>query len=200
LQATTLGCEPSPIELFVETHVRSDDCQKEMRQFIDSQAQHFLVLWFSTIFFNLLFTRIWLFYFYFHETYNSWLKKRHEDDPSIHPDFDLDLWLEARSFDGPNRNLVYELSNTTTENLWTARSVSIIRCLQSIPSTQSLEFVALLDQRVQKHTTSMKTMNYSLRIIKNSAKWTWIWDHRWVVYVYPFIGPTVPETTSLLLL
>jgi hypothetical protein len=31
LQATSLGHEPSPIELFVETHVRSEDLQKEVQ-------------------------------------------------------------------------------------------------------------------------------------------------------------------------
>jgi len=39
------------MELFVETHVWSDDYQKWVQQFIDSQAQQFVVCWFSTIFF-----------------------------------------------------------------------------------------------------------------------------------------------------
>ena len=30
------------MELFVEMHVRSDDRQKEVQQFVDSQAQHVL--------------------------------------------------------------------------------------------------------------------------------------------------------------
>jgi hypothetical protein len=51
LQATILGRESSSKKLFVETHVRSDDCQKEVQQFVDSWAQQFLVCWFSTIFF-----------------------------------------------------------------------------------------------------------------------------------------------------
>jgi len=37
-------------------------------------------------------------FFYFQETYNIWLKKRYEDDPLTHLDFNLDLWLEAKSF------------------------------------------------------------------------------------------------------
>jgi hypothetical protein len=41
------------MELYVETHVLSDDCKKRMRQFIDSQAQRFMVCWFATIFFFL---------------------------------------------------------------------------------------------------------------------------------------------------
>jgi hypothetical protein len=38
LQATVLRCEPSLMKLFVETHVRSDDSQKEVQQFVDSRA------------------------------------------------------------------------------------------------------------------------------------------------------------------
>jgi hypothetical protein len=39
------------MELFVETHVRSDDRQKGVQRLIDNRAQHFVVCWFSTIFF-----------------------------------------------------------------------------------------------------------------------------------------------------
>jgi hypothetical protein len=51
LQVIVLGHESSPIELFMEMHVCSDDRQKRMQQFVDSQAQRFVVCWFSTIFF-----------------------------------------------------------------------------------------------------------------------------------------------------
>jgi hypothetical protein len=43
--------KPNPIKLFVETHVRSDDSQKDVQQFKDSRAQHFVVCWFTIIFF-----------------------------------------------------------------------------------------------------------------------------------------------------
>jgi len=46
-----IGHEPSPIELFVETFVQSDDRQKEVQRFIDSRAQHFVICWFWIIFF-----------------------------------------------------------------------------------------------------------------------------------------------------
>jgi hypothetical protein len=46
LQSMVIGHEPSPIELFVETFVRSDDRQKEVQLFIDSRAQYFVVCWF----------------------------------------------------------------------------------------------------------------------------------------------------------
>jgi len=37
-KATSLGREPSPIELFVETHVQSKDCQKGVQHFVDNRA------------------------------------------------------------------------------------------------------------------------------------------------------------------
>jgi len=82
------------------------------------------------------------------------LKERYEDDLLTHPDFDPDLWLEGGSPGGPDRNWEYGLSNTRVENLQTTCSVSIIRSSQSLPSTQSSEFTALLD-RVQERTTHL---------------------------------------------
>jgi hypothetical protein len=90
------------------------------------------------------------FYFYFQETYNSWLGERYGDDHLIHPEFDPDLWMEVGSFGGPDKNRVYGLSNTTAENLRAARSVSIVGSSQSISSTQSKEFMVL-----QQHTTQL---------------------------------------------
>jgi hypothetical protein len=95
------------------------------------------------------------FIFSFNDKYNSQLNERYEDEPSTHPDIDLDLWLEGESFGGPNRNRVYGLFNTTTENLWTTRSASVIGCSQSIPSSQTLEFTPMLDQRVQDRITHL---------------------------------------------
>jgi hypothetical protein len=43
LQAASLGREPSPMELFLEAHVRSQDHQKRVQQFVDNRAQHFVV-------------------------------------------------------------------------------------------------------------------------------------------------------------
>jgi hypothetical protein len=58
-------------------------------------------------------------------------------------DFDLNLQIEAGSSSGPDRNQVYELSNTTAKNLRMARSVSIVGSSQSVSSIQSQEFAAL---------------------------------------------------------
>jgi len=90
------------------------------------------------------------YFFYFQETYNSRLRERYGDDPLTLPKFDPDLWMEVGSSGGPDKNRVYGLSNTTAENLQTARSVSTVGSSQSVSSTQSKEFVAL-----QQHTTQL---------------------------------------------
>jgi len=82
--------------------------------------------------------------------HNSRLRERYGDDPLTHPDFDADLWMEAGLSGEPDRNKVYGLSNTTTENLRATRSVSTVGSSQSVSSTQSQEFVAL-----QQHTTHL---------------------------------------------
>jgi len=67
----------------------------------------------------------------------------------------MNLWLKTRSFDGPNKNQVHGFSNTTTENLWTTRSALNVGCSQLVSSTQTLEFVAMLNQRVQAWETHL---------------------------------------------
>jgi hypothetical protein len=42
-----------------------------------------------------------------------------------------------------------------TENLWTTYSVLTIEFLQLVPSTQTLEFKAILDQQVQAQTPDL---------------------------------------------
>jgi hypothetical protein len=63
------------------------------------------------------------FIFSFQDAYKSHLKERYDDDPLTHLNLNPDLWLEARSSGGPERNQVYELSNTTVKNLQMTRSV-----------------------------------------------------------------------------
>jgi len=88
----------------------------------------------------------------FQETYNSRLRERYEDNPSTHPDFDPDLWMEAGSSGGLDKNRVYGLSNTTAENLCSARSVSTVGSSPSISNIQSEEFIALKQQYQQLST------------------------------------------------
>ena len=76
------------------------------------------------------------------------MRERYGDDPLTHPEFDLDLWMEVGSSGGPDKNRVYGLSNTTADNLRSARSASTVESSQLVSSFQSKEFVAL-----QQHTT-----------------------------------------------
>ena len=69
------------------------------------------------------------------------MRERYGDDPLTHPEFNPDLWMEAGLSGGPDKSQVYGLSNTTADNLRSARSASTVR------SSQSKEFVAL-----QQHT------------------------------------------------
>jgi len=54
--------------------------------------------------------------------------------------------MEVGSSGGPDKNRVYGLSNTTVENLRSARSVSTVGSSPSVSSTQSEEFMALKQQ------------------------------------------------------
>jgi len=58
--------------------------------------------------------------------------------------------MEVGSSGGPDKNRVYGLSNTKTDNLRLTHSVSTVGSSQSISSSQSKEFVAL-----QQHTAQL---------------------------------------------
>jgi len=80
------------------------------------------------------------------------LRERYGDNLSTHLDFDPDLWMEAGSSSGPDKNRVYGLSNTTAENLRSARSVSTVGSSPSVSNTQSEESIALKQQYQQLST------------------------------------------------
>lgn len=92
------------------------------------------------------------------------MKERYEDDLSTHPDLNPDLWSKAGLSGGPNRNRIYEISNTTIKNLRMTRSVSTIGCSQSIPSTQSSKFIALLDQEVKEYLVHLNEKHEQLSV------------------------------------
>ena len=134
---------------------------------MDSRAQHFVLCWFSIIFFlSYYLLEFDEFIFYFYKTYNSRLKERYKNNPSIYSDIYPDLWLETRLSDESDRNPVYELFNTMTENFQTTYSVSTVGGSQTVLSTWSLDFTALLEQGVQERTTHLNekyeqlSMNY----------------------------------------
>jgi hypothetical protein len=112
-----------------------------------------VVCWFSTIFFLSYYFLNLLIFFFFQDTYNTWLKKRYKNDPSTHSNLNSNLWLKAGSSSRPDWNWVYGLSNTTFKDLRMACSVSTIGFSQSVSSTQTLELKEILDQRVQARTT-----------------------------------------------
>jgi len=57
--------------------------------------------------------------------------------------------MEAGSSGGPDKNRVYGLSNTTTKNLRSARSVSTVGNSSSVSNTHSEEFIELKQQYQQ---------------------------------------------------
>jgi len=57
--------------------------------------------------------------------------------------------MEAGLSGGPDKNQVYGLSNTTAENLHSARSVSTVGSSPSVSNAQSEEFIALKQQYQQ---------------------------------------------------
>jgi hypothetical protein len=79
------------MKLFMAMHVRIDDHQKRVQQLVDSWARHFMVYWFSTIFFCKLLFFFEIDDFFFQDTYNTQLKEIYDDNLSTHPDLDPDL-------------------------------------------------------------------------------------------------------------
>ena len=78
------------------------------------------------------------------------MRERYGDNPSTHPDFDPDLWMEAGSSGGPDKN---SSSGSPTLRLKTCvRSVSTVGSSPSVSNTQSEEFIALKQQYQQLST------------------------------------------------
>jgi len=75
--------------------------------------------------------------------------------------------METGSSGRPDRNRAYGHSNTTTDNLWAARSVSTTKSSESISNAHSKEFMAL-----QQHTTHLfeKYEQLSAEIMNNTTK------------------------------
>jgi hypothetical protein len=93
------------MELFVETHVRSDDRQKGCSGSSTTELNTLWYVGFQPFFFlSYYLLEFDDFIFYFQGTYNNRLNDRYEDDLSTQPDSDPDLWLEAGSSGGPHIN------------------------------------------------------------------------------------------------
>jgi hypothetical protein len=61
--------------------------------------------------------------------------------------------LEARSSSESNKNRIYDISNTLTEDFLMGRSVSTIGSFQLTSSSQSTKFQELIREQVQAQTT-----------------------------------------------
>jgi len=122
------------------------------------------------------------------------LRERYRDDILTHPEFDSDLWMEVGSSGGPDKNWVYGLSNTTTNNLWLARNVSTIGSSQSISSSNLRSSWPCSNTRLsspKNTTTYQQSTRNSKRLMQNKerslhnkkqlmnsfVKWSWTWQH-----------------------
>jgi hypothetical protein len=130
------------------------------------------------------------FFFNFQETYNSRLRERYEDDPSTHPNFDSDLWMEVGSSSGPDKNQV--TGSPTLQPKTCGRPVV------------SQPLGALHHYRAPSLRSSWSwnnNMNNSRRIMNSSVKCSWTLDQGWVmIHAQSFFGRKFPVTTNLLLL
>ena len=97
------------------------------------------------------------------------MRETYGDDPSTHPEFDPDLWMEAGSSGGPDKNRVYGLSNTTAANLRSTGTASTGGSSQSVSSSQSKEFVAL-QQRCDHLSEAYTQLKEQQRVASNRQR------------------------------
>jgi hypothetical protein len=73
--------------------------------------------------------------------------------------------MKVGSSGGPDKNQVYGLSNTTTENLRTAWSVSTVGSSPSVSGTQFEEFMAVKQQyeRLSTNYDQLHQMDMDIR-------------------------------------
>lgn len=72
---------------------------------------------------------------------------------STHLEFDPNLWLEVGSNARLDRNWVYDISNTTFENIQARYSVLIVQNTQSKSTNQSLVIHVIVQEHVQVEMT-----------------------------------------------
>jgi hypothetical protein len=61
--------------------------------------------------------------------------------------------------------MVYGVSNTTTEDMWMSRSISIVGSSQSSSSSRSLTIQAIVQEQVESQTTQ-----FTAEITRHSAE------------------------------
>jgi hypothetical protein len=111
--------------------------------------------------------------FFFQKTYNTWLHERYMDFPLTHLELDPDLWLEAKSTDGPNRNWVYDILNTTIENMQ-GRGRSVLTVGSQPRSSHQFSIVqAIVREQIESQTTQLNEETVGLRIKWMSSSSCW---------------------------
>jgi len=151
------------------------------------------------------------FFFYFQETYNSRLRERYGDNPSTHPDFDPDLWMEVGSSGGPDKIRCMgspTLQPRTCGHLVVSQPLGASNQYRA-PNLRSSWPCSNTQLSSPKNTSnywrlmnntrliSPRNTSNSQRIINSFTKWSWTWHHRVVIHVRPIFDRI---TTSLLLL
>ena len=157
--------------------------------------------------------RMITFLFYFQETYNNRLRERYGDDPSTHPEFDPDLWVEARSSGGLDKNRVYRLSNTTAANCGRSVLLQPSGALNQYraPNLKSSWPCSKRVTTYQKRTHNLKnskewrpnnteqSLNNKERPMKSFVKWSGTW-HKVEHVCLILFGRLTPSLLLLLLL
>jgi hypothetical protein len=70
------------------------------------------------------------------------------EDPSTYPKYDSELWLEVGATGGPNKNQIYDISITMTQDLMSGCSVSTVGTPQSYSRHPSSAVKELVDEQV----------------------------------------------------
>jgi hypothetical protein len=97
------------------------------------------------------------------------------DNHSTHPELNQDLWLETELSSEPDRNQVYDISNTTTENIQTCHSVLTDSSSHSGSSSQS----PVVQMILYKNRLRLKRPDLLLRWTGLMLRWLKLGDYTW---------------------
>jgi len=83
-----------------------------------------------------------------YETYNTSMLDKHEGRPSIHPKYDLKLWLYAKVTSGLDMNQVYNIFMTMTQDIRADCCVLIVGNLYFDMRQQSPTIPKLVQEQI----------------------------------------------------
>jgi hypothetical protein len=78
------------------------------------------------------------------------MSEKSDEDTSIYPPYNLQLWLEAGTIDGPNRNQAYDMHITLPREMRMGHTISTIGTPLSGPSPASPNIDELIQKRVKE--------------------------------------------------